>query len=79
VAKILLFEQGDNFRKIRYMKQRTDIGKYSFANRTFNNWKQLPTDVLGAFICNSKIFRNRFRKAIIYRVNESKRNVGEVV
>jgi len=52
-------------RKIRVRKQRTDIGKYSFVNRTIENWKQLPAEVLGSFLCKPQIFRNRVRKAII--------------
>jgi hypothetical protein len=55
----------DNVRKIRDRKQRTDIGKYSFVNRNITNWNQLPAEALGIFLCKSKIFRNRVRKAII--------------
>ena len=55
----------DHIRKIRDGKQRTDIGKYSFVNRTIKNWNQLPAEVLGTFCCKPKIFRNRFRQAII--------------
>jgi hypothetical protein len=32
--------------KIRIRKQKTDIGKYSFVNRTFQLWNQ-PADALG--------------------------------
>ena len=49
--------RADHIRKIRDMKQRTDIGKYSFVNRSIKNWNQLPADVLGTFPCNHKIFR----------------------
>jgi hypothetical protein len=45
-----------------------DIGKYSFVNRTIENWNQLPAEALGTFPCKPKIFRNRFRKASINRV-----------
>jgi hypothetical protein len=55
----------DHVYKIRDRKQRTDIGKYSFVNRTFKNWNQLPAEVLGTLPCKPKIFRNVFRKAII--------------
>jgi len=55
----------DHVRKIRERKQRTGIGKYSFENRTIINWNQLPAEALGTFHCKPKIFRNRFRKAII--------------
>ena len=45
--------------------QNTDIGNYSFVNGTIRNWNQLPGEVLGTFPCKSKIFRKRFRKAIM--------------
>jgi len=41
---------------MRDRKQRTDIGKYSFVNRTIKNWNQLPTKTLGTFPCKPKIF-----------------------
>jgi len=55
----------DHVRKIRDRKQRTQIGKYSFVNKTIENWNQLPAEALGTFPCKPKIFRKRFRKAII--------------
>jgi len=58
----------DHVWKIRDKKQRTDIRKYYFVNRTIKNWDQLPAEVLGTFPCKPKIFRKRVRKAIIYRV-----------
>jgi hypothetical protein len=36
----------DHERKIRSRRQRTDIEKYSFVNRTNEDWNQLPADVL---------------------------------
>jgi hypothetical protein len=36
----------DHDRKIRSRKQTTDIGKYSFVNRTIQLWNQLPADAL---------------------------------
>jgi len=51
-----------------YRKQRKDIGKYSFVNRTIKNWNQLPAEELGAFPCKLKNFRQKVRKAIINRV-----------
>jgi hypothetical protein len=53
----------DHNRKIRNRKQRTDIGKYSFVNRTIN-WNQLPADLLAPFPCNLNTFRKRVRKAV---------------
>jgi len=55
----------DHVRKIRDRKQRKDIGKYSFVNRTIKNWDQLPAETLKIFPSKSKIFRKRVRKAII--------------
>jgi hypothetical protein len=55
----------DHVHKIRDRKLRTDIGKYSFVNRTIKNWNQLPAEALGTLPCIPKTFRNRVRKAII--------------
>jgi hypothetical protein len=55
----------DHVLKIMDRKQRTDIGKYSFVNRTIKIWIQLPAEVLGIFLCKPNIFRNRVGKAII--------------
>jgi hypothetical protein len=60
--------RADHVWKIRGRKQRTDIRKYSFVNRTIKNCNQLPAEVLGTFPCKPKIFRNRVRKAIINEV-----------
>jgi len=49
----------------RDRKQRTDIRKYTFVNRTIKNWNQLPAEALGTFPRKPKIFRNRVRKATI--------------
>jgi hypothetical protein len=52
----------DHNRKIRSRKQKTDVGKYSFVNRTIQLWNQLPEDVLGTLSCKPSNFRKRFRK-----------------
>jgi hypothetical protein len=51
-------------RKIMDRKQRADIGKYSFVNRTIKNWNQLHAEALGTFPCKSKIFRTRVGKQL---------------
>jgi len=51
----------DHVRKVWDRKQRTDIGKYSFVNRTIKNCKQLPAEVLRTFRCKAKIYRKRVR------------------
>jgi hypothetical protein len=45
--------------KIRAKKQRTDIGKYSFVNR---NWNQLPEGAIGNYHGKTHIFKTRVRK-----------------
>jgi hypothetical protein len=56
------------FWKIRARKQRTDVGKYSFVNRTTAGWYQLPEEVLGTYPGKPRIFRRRARKAITSEV-----------
>ena len=50
--------------KIRARKQRTDVGKYSFVNRTITDWNQLPEGEIGALTSNTYSFRKRVRKVI---------------
>ena len=46
-------------------RQRTDIGKYSFVNRTIQLWNQLPAEVLGILPYKPITFIKRVRKVII--------------
>jgi hypothetical protein len=46
-------------------KQRTNIGKYSFVNRTIKLWNRLPVEALVAGSCKSYIFGKRAREVII--------------
>jgi len=55
----------DHERKIRSRRQRTDIGKYSFVNRTIQHWNHLPAEVLGILPCKPITFKRRVRKVII--------------
>jgi hypothetical protein len=48
----------------RSRKQKTNIGKYSFVNRTIQVWNQLPADVLGTLSFKPSTFRKRVRKVI---------------
>ena len=47
----LYLSRVDYERKIRSRRQRTDIGKYFFVNRTIQDWNQLPAEVLGTLSC----------------------------
>jgi hypothetical protein len=49
-------------------KQWTDIGKYSFVNRTIQLWNQLPENALRTLSCKPSSFRKSVRKVI----NEAK-------
>jgi hypothetical protein len=57
--------RADHARNIRDRKQRTDIGMYSFVNRTIKIWNQIPPEELGNFPQKPNIFRKRGWKAII--------------
>jgi hypothetical protein len=50
--------------KIRTRKQRIDVGKFSFVNRTITDWNQLSEGKIGALAGNTHSFRKRVRKEI---------------
>jgi hypothetical protein len=58
----------DRDRKIRIRKQKTNIRKYSFVNRTIHLWNQVATDASGSLSCKS----NNFRKTVRDVINKAK-------
>jgi len=50
--------------KIRTKKQRTDVGTYSFINKTIKNWNQLPAGLLASFPCKLNTFRKRVKNVV---------------
>jgi len=48
---------GDNF-------VRTDVGTYSFVNRTIKSWNQLPAGLLASFRCKLNTFRKRVKNIV---------------
>ena len=52
----------DHDRKIRTTKQRTDIGKYSFVNRTIKHWNQLPAEALATSPVDYMFLKRRLGK-----------------
>ena len=52
----------NHYWKIRARKQTTDIGKYSFVNRTITDWDKLPEGVIGTSNSKTHIFKTRVRK-----------------
>jgi len=61
----LYLSRVDHERKIRSRRQRTDIGKYSYVNKTIQHWNQLSAEVLGILPCKPITFKKRVRKVII--------------
>jgi hypothetical protein len=47
----------DHFWKIRARKIRTDVGNFSFVNRTIADWNQLPEGVIGTYRQNTYLER----------------------
>jgi hypothetical protein len=70
-----MLSRADHDRKIRSRKQKTDIGKYSFVNRTIQLWNEIPADALETTSCSLSNFRKRVRKGI----REVKRSAREKV
>jgi len=54
----------DHVWKIGDRKQRTDIRKYSFVNRTVKNWNQLPAKALGTSLANLKFLEIELGKQL---------------
>ena len=52
----------DHHWKIGARKQRTDIGKYSFVNRSITYWNQLPEGAIGNSHGKTHISKTRVRK-----------------
>gem|GEM_PF-5674339 len=48
--------------KIRARKQRRDIGKYCFVNRSITDWNQLPEWAIGTSHGKTRIFKTRVRE-----------------
>jgi hypothetical protein len=63
--------RGDHSWKIRARKQRTDVRKFSFVNRTIADWNQLPEGAIGFSPAKIHIFSKRVRKVITREGKES--------
>ena len=42
-----------------------DAGKYSFVNRTIQDWNQLPAEMVGTLPCKLNTLKKRVRKVTI--------------
>jgi len=56
--------RGDHNWKIMTRKQRTDVGKYSFVNRTIKSWNPLSASLLASFPCKLNTFRRRVKNVV---------------
>jgi hypothetical protein len=54
----------DHCWKIESRKIRTDVGKFSFVNRTIADWNRLPEGAIGTSLVKTHVFRQRIRKDI---------------
>jgi hypothetical protein len=52
----------DHCWKIRSRKIRTDVGKFSFVNRTITDCSRLPEGAIGTSLVKTHVFRRRVRK-----------------
>ena len=59
------WSRGDHKRKIRTRGQKTDIGKYSFVNRTIQDWNQLSDAVFEQLPIKQITFKKRAKKEIL--------------
>ena len=57
LLKPCYLSRSDHNRKIRTRKQRIDVGKNSFLNRTIKSWNQLPASLLAFFPCKERELR----------------------
>jgi len=56
--------RADHNRKIRSRKQRTDVCKHFFVNRSIKSWKQVPASLLASFSCKLNTFRQRVKNVV---------------
>jgi len=56
--------RNEHNQKIRNRKQRTDVGKYFFVNRTIKSWNQFTADLLASFPCKLNTFRKKVKNVV---------------
>jgi hypothetical protein len=52
----------DHCWKIRSRKIRTDVGKFSFVNRTIADLNRLPEGAIGTSLVKTHVFRTRIKE-----------------
>jgi hypothetical protein len=56
------YGRGDHRFKIKLRQQRTDVGKFSFLNRTIVDWNQLPATAFESSRLNLYRLKRNLRK-----------------
>jgi hypothetical protein len=64
LLKSCYLSREDHNQKIETRKQRTDVGKYIFVNRTIKSWNQLTASLLASFPCKLNTFRKRVKNVV---------------
>jgi len=64
LLKPYYLSRDDHNRKIKTRKQRTDVGKYSFVNRTIKIWNQFTSSSLAPFPCKLNTFRKSVKDIV---------------
>ncbi len=54
--------RNDHTCKIKSRGQRSDVGKYSYVNRTIKNWNEIPAAVVEPFPGSVGVFRRRLNQ-----------------
>jgi hypothetical protein len=52
----------DNCWQIRFRKIRTDVGKFSFVDRTIADWNRLPEEAIATSLFKTHIFGKKVKK-----------------
>ena len=64
LLKQCYLSRNEHNQKIRTTKERTDVGKYFFVNRTIKSWNQLTAGLLASFPCKLNTFRKKVKNAV---------------
>jgi hypothetical protein len=60
----LYLSRDDHHCKVRAIKQRSDVGKFSFVNRTIADWNKLPEVIFAFPPAKVHAFSKRVKKAV---------------
>jgi len=70
LLKSCYLSRDDHNLKIRSRKQRTDVGKFPFVNRTIKSWNQLAASLLASFPCKLNMFRKTVKNTVTSKGND---------